>query len=204
MTTTTPRLLPADPDDLNDERADWAARALDTFIAATRTDPEDALCDLLCDLMHWADRNAGAFASDFASDLRRAETHYAAETEADDDDTAEETTTDGDFSFRVLTPEQDQEFRTWAREHYTPGQDCSPSWHPIIREEWARIAAETTESPVSDATDTAPLDGPECPNCGSTETEYAGNTGGADGAYDYCCTTCDLCFDIIDDDPTDE
>ena len=60
MTNDLPQLknasLPADPDGQNNERALWADHALRAFMAETGTDYEDALCDLLCDLMHLSDR----------------------------------------------------------------------------------------------------------------------------------------------------
>lgn len=68
--------LPPDPDGMNDDRAAWAETALAAFIAATGTGREDALPDLLCDLMHWADR-AGY---DFETARERARDHYTAET----------------------------------------------------------------------------------------------------------------------------
>ncbi len=72
------RELPPDPDGMNDRRSAWAGRAVAAFREATRTDAEDALCDLLADLMHWADRSN----FDFAAALVRAEFHYHAETTA--------------------------------------------------------------------------------------------------------------------------
>ena len=50
--------------------------ALDKFIEVTATDEEDALGDLLLDLMHWSDRNN----YDFDAALDRARFHYEAET----------------------------------------------------------------------------------------------------------------------------
>lgn len=73
--------LPPDPDGKNEDRAEWAEQALATFMKRTGTDREDALCDLLADLMHWADRNGG----DFDSQLDRARMHYEAETTGDDE-----------------------------------------------------------------------------------------------------------------------
>lgn len=72
--------LPPDPEGMNDNRAAWAADALTCFRTATGTDAEDAVCDLLTDLMHWCDRNG----QDFGHELTRAEDHYAAETLGDD------------------------------------------------------------------------------------------------------------------------
>ena len=68
--------LPPDPEEMNDARAAWAATALRRFQEETGTDDETALTDLLCDLMHWCDRNGG----DFDSSLAAARMHYEAET----------------------------------------------------------------------------------------------------------------------------
>ena len=67
---------PPDPDGLNDDRAAWAGSALAAFVRTTGTDEEDAVGDLLADLMHWCDRHG----HDFALARSRAEGHYAAET----------------------------------------------------------------------------------------------------------------------------
>lgn len=68
--------LPPDPENMNDDRAAWAAEALSQFQRVTGTEDEDALGDLLCDLMHWSDRND----IDFEDALWRARGHYEAET----------------------------------------------------------------------------------------------------------------------------
>lgn len=70
--------LPPDPENMNDNRAAWAGIALLAFIRETGTDLEDALGDLLADLMHWSDRNNFDF--DLAVD--RARSHYIEETAA--------------------------------------------------------------------------------------------------------------------------
>lgn len=70
--------LPPDPEGMNDERASWAGCAVAAFQRATRCDEEDALGDLLADLMHWADRSN----YDFEAALLRGRDHYAAETTA--------------------------------------------------------------------------------------------------------------------------
>jgi len=79
--TTADRLatapaLPPNPDGRNVQRAHAAAVALAAFCRHTGADPEDAASDLLTDLMHWSDRSGPGF----AEELRRARTHYAAET----------------------------------------------------------------------------------------------------------------------------
>jgi len=68
--------LPPDPDGKNDDRAAWAGSAVGAFVQVTGTDQEDALGDLLADLMHWSDRNN----YDFGAALDRARWHYEAET----------------------------------------------------------------------------------------------------------------------------
>jgi hypothetical protein len=70
------RKLPPDPDNMNGARAGWAGAALSTFMTETGTDQEDALGDLLADLMHWADRNG----YDFDAALERARGYYEEET----------------------------------------------------------------------------------------------------------------------------
>lgn len=68
--------LPPDPDEMNDARASWAAAALLRFQEETGSEDETALTDLLCDLMHWCDRNG----DEFERALQHARTHYEAET----------------------------------------------------------------------------------------------------------------------------
>ena len=72
--------LPADPHNLNADRARSADAALQVFIPLAKTDDEAALADLLCNLMHWSDRNG----IDFDGELRRAQINYAAEITPDD------------------------------------------------------------------------------------------------------------------------
>jgi hypothetical protein len=71
-----PAGLPPHPNNLNDYRSARAASALAEFIRITGADEEDALGDLLTDLMHWCDRND----YDFELALLRACSHYEAET----------------------------------------------------------------------------------------------------------------------------
>ena len=75
-TNPTREQLPPDPDRMNDDRSSWAGVALASFMHVTGTDEEDALGDLLSDLMHWSDRND----YDFDAVLDRARAHYEAET----------------------------------------------------------------------------------------------------------------------------
>ena len=68
--------LPPDPEGMNDARAEWADEAIKTFVKRTGTDFEDSLGDLLCDLMHWSDRNN----FDFNNKLEWAKDCYVEET----------------------------------------------------------------------------------------------------------------------------
>lgn len=78
------RKLPPDPEGMNDRRAEWAGHALAAFMSQTGTDSNSAVTDLLCDLMHLADREG----TDFTADLQRARLHYDAETSPGDDTTS--------------------------------------------------------------------------------------------------------------------
>jgi hypothetical protein len=60
-----------------DGESAWYACA--AFVSQTGTDPDSAVADLLCDLMHLADREGTVF----AADLERARMHYEAETQPD-------------------------------------------------------------------------------------------------------------------------
>ncbi|MBC7855281.1 MAG: hypothetical protein IAF94_17775 [Pirellulaceae bacterium] len=68
--------LPPDPEGMNDKRSAWADTAIRAFQIETGSDDEDALGDLLADLMHWSDRNN----YDFEAALTRGRGHYEAET----------------------------------------------------------------------------------------------------------------------------
>lgn len=68
--------LPADPEELNHQRAGWAAEAILAFRNVTGTDTCDAVSDLIADLAHWCDRNGISF----AAELERGRMHYEEET----------------------------------------------------------------------------------------------------------------------------
>lgn len=72
--------LPPDPDSMNDQRAASAEKALFAFIMETGCDPGDeAIGDLLCNLMHLCDR----LGVSFDTNLARAFDHYFSETQPD-------------------------------------------------------------------------------------------------------------------------
>jgi len=60
----------------NAERAASADAALLAYMNRTHCSCEDCIADLLCDLMHWADKCRFSF----AEELYRARSNYAAET----------------------------------------------------------------------------------------------------------------------------
>lgn len=68
--------LPPDPDGENDNRALWAEKALLAFRKITGTEAEDAVSDLLCNLMHFCDRDGQNFRREF----ERSQRHYTDET----------------------------------------------------------------------------------------------------------------------------
>ena len=68
--------IPPDPEGMNDDRSSWAQTAIDAFMAETGVDEEDAIGDLVADLMHWCDRNGYSF----PAELNRGRWHYDEET----------------------------------------------------------------------------------------------------------------------------
>ncbi len=83
--------LPADPEEMNEDRSKWAARALSEFMVATGTEPGDVVSDLLCDLAHFCDRHQLSL----AHELNRAESHYSDETLNQDTEVSEGQQFDG-------------------------------------------------------------------------------------------------------------
>jgi hypothetical protein len=72
MSKITP---PRDPYGNNGKRSKWAGNTLKYFGTICKTDKEDLLKDLLCNLMHWADRH-----EDFEHALDVARMNHYAET----------------------------------------------------------------------------------------------------------------------------
>ena len=44
--------------------------------------------------------------------------------------------------FRELTPEEEIKFRQWARDNYKPGSEIKSFWHPVVRQECAKMNKE--------------------------------------------------------------
>lgn len=47
-----------------------------------------------------------------------------------------------DWLFRHLDPAEEETFRQWARDHFDPKVEPEPIWHPVVRDEWAKLARE--------------------------------------------------------------
>ena len=45
--------------------------------------------------------------------------------------------------FKKLNTSEEQEFRKWARDNFKPGDEISPIWHPILRDECFIIEKES-------------------------------------------------------------
>ncbi len=67
-----------------------------------------------------------------------------------------------DYMFRQLDAAEEDVFRKWAREHWEYGKACDDAWHPVVRDEWAKITlgwenrACAPEDPCLDE---------QCPHC---------------------------------------
>lgn len=71
------RKLPPDPEGLNDVRSETGRKALYAFCKATSTDIEDAVADLIANIMHACDRHSEL--GDFVTCFARSERQYLEE-----------------------------------------------------------------------------------------------------------------------------
>jgi hypothetical protein len=81
-----------DREGMNDERADWARDALETFQERTGTDDCDAIGDLIADLAHLCDREGERFGWSVRAKIERGLRAYeqeAADAEPEEIDAAE-------------------------------------------------------------------------------------------------------------------
>jgi len=46
--------------------------------------------------------------------------------------------------FRKLSPEEEKDFRKWARDNYLPGSAINAVWHPVVRHECEQMNIERT------------------------------------------------------------
>ena len=75
MASKKKKLIPPDPENMNNNRAYWAGEAIDVFEGRTGVEQKDSLCDLLADLRHWSDRQG----FNWERELKRAMSHYKKE-----------------------------------------------------------------------------------------------------------------------------
>ena len=45
--------------------------------------------------------------------------------------------------FRKLSPEEEKEFRQWAKDNYIPFTEILSIWHPIVQQECGNINVRT-------------------------------------------------------------
>ena len=45
--------------------------------------------------------------------------------------------------FKDLDPEEEEEYRQWARDNYEPFSEIKGIWHPVVQSECTRINATT-------------------------------------------------------------
>ena len=111
-----------------------------------------------------------------------------------------------DDMFRVLTFEETQKFRQWARENWKPGDPVNEVWHPVVRDECRKIEEENRslqESPskkvawLDDAKKRVPV-GTRVKVVVSDVLEYVGVLGtvidydlGIDGEWPMVCVVFD-------------
>jgi hypothetical protein len=50
--------------------------------------------------------------------------------------------------FRQLSKEEEERFRQWARDNYTPLSDISGVWHPVVQDECRMMNEEVGTSKV--------------------------------------------------------
>jgi hypothetical protein len=84
-----------------------------------------------------------------------------------------------DMIFRHLDSEEAPVFRTWARENFTPDMDINPLWHPIVRDECAKMLMELLQQPE------------ECSLCAGTGEVTVICHDGTELA-DFPCPNCDV------------
>jgi len=46
------------------------------------------------------------------------------------------------FMFQELDEDREAQFRLWSREHYLPGTDIDPAWHPVSQDECYKMCTE--------------------------------------------------------------
>jgi hypothetical protein len=47
------------------------------------------------------------------------------------------------MTFRELSPEEEASFREWARTNFKVNETPDPRWHPVVRDEWTKLQAQS-------------------------------------------------------------
>jgi hypothetical protein len=50
-----------------------------------------------------------------------------------------------DYCFIALSPEREKVFRQYAHDHFDPNTEPSGLWHPVVRDEWAKLQQKWEE-----------------------------------------------------------
>jgi len=48
--------------------------------------------------------------------------------------------------FKQLSASEELSFRSWARENFSLTQEVNPMWHPVVRDEWAKLTEAALSS----------------------------------------------------------
>jgi len=48
--------------------------------------------------------------------------------------------------FKQLNASEELSFRSWARENFSLTQEVNPMWHPVVRDEWAKLTEAALSS----------------------------------------------------------
>jgi len=51
--------------------------------------------------------------------------------------------------FKTLTPNEEESYRQWARDNYTPMKPIPGIWHPVVQDECAKMNATVTIEEVA-------------------------------------------------------
>jgi len=52
------------------------------------------------------------------------------------------------YIYRQLSPAEEKEFREWARKNWKPGKESSGAWHPVVVDEWTKLAWEYRQANI--------------------------------------------------------
>jgi hypothetical protein len=53
--------------------------------------------------------------------------------------------------FRELNDQEVEQFKQWARDNFKPDMEINETWHPVVRQELARLQKEQEDQDTEDA-----------------------------------------------------